>query len=97
MTKEYTSEIVVGIIGLASAISAWFLGGRQKTKLSDRDSITNGADKIVDISNKLLESLENLLKQERQHRLDCEKSLREQQRQIDQLKSEINNLKKMMQ
>jgi hypothetical protein len=43
-----TSEIIIGISGVVAASTAWFLGGKQVAKNSERDTLTKGADQIVE-------------------------------------------------
>lgn len=87
--KEHTAEIVVGTIGIVTTYVAWLLGGKQQTKNSKDDTLTRGADMIVESSQKLLQTLEKMLSEERQHRQSCEDSLRE-------MRAEIDELRKMM-
>jgi len=91
--KEYTSEIILIISGIVSAVTAWKLGGKQKMKATERQSLTKGADQIVDTSSKLLDRLELMLEQETQHRENCEKSLRQHEKLIADLRFEVNELK----
>lgn len=80
------SVIVTGVVGFVTTAVAWFLGGRQKAQNSTTDTIANGADKIVDTSNKLLDTLQMMLQEERQHRAKCEAG-------IEELRKEVNAIK----
>ena len=101
--KEYTTEIVIGITGIATTAAAWYFGGRQRTKVESDEVLTKGADKIVDTTNKLLDRLNVIVEEERQrtqeerkHRETCEASLREHKRLIDDLKKKVNALEKKL-
>jgi hypothetical protein len=101
--KEYYSEIAIATAGIITAAGAWFLGGRQKHKNHSDEVLTRGADQIVDTSNKLLETLQNLLneerervKEERTHRELCETSLLEHKRMIDGLSKKVKLLESKM-
>jgi predicted P-loop ATPase/GTPase len=65
--------------------------------------LTRGADQIVDTSNKLLETLQNLLSEERErvneerkHRELCETSLSQHKRMIDELSKKVKQLETKM-
>lgn len=94
--SETKVAIMTGITGLATTIIAWYYGGKQKAKSDSHDAITRGTDAIVDTSNKLLEMVQDMLNEERQHRASCEKSLTEHKTQIDQLADEIKELRKKL-
>jgi hypothetical protein len=101
--KEHLTEIVIGVTGVATTAAAWWFGGRQRNKVEKDDALTRGADQIVDTSNKLLSTLEALLKEERErvteertHREMCEASLGEHKRMIDELKRKVNALEKKL-
>jgi len=89
MTNEYTSEIVVGVVGVVTSTVAWVLGGKQNIKLSEQDTLTKGADQIVETSGKLLTTLEKMLTEERTHRGNCESELAELKRRIEELECKI--------
>lgn len=97
--KEYLTEIIIGTIGIATATTTWFLGGRQMTKNNNNETLVRGADSIVDSSNKLLDSLNSLVQQEtaraqteREHRENCEASLSKQRLLIDDLQRKLAKL-----
>jgi hypothetical protein len=97
--KEYITEIVIGTVGIATATTTWFLGGRQMSRNNQNETLVRGADSIVDSSNKLLNTLNNLVEQEtaraeveREHRINCETSLAQQRKLIDDLQLKIHNL-----
>jgi uncharacterized protein HemX len=97
--KEYYSEIAIATAGIITAGGAWFLGGRQQHKNHSDEVLTRGADQIVDTSNKLLETLQNLLteerarvKEERVHKQNCEDSLAEHKRMIEALSKKVKQL-----
>ncbi len=101
--KEYAGEIITGISGLAVAAGAWFMGGRQAARGKEKDSLTKGADQIVDSSNKLLQNLEKWLEMERQraeeerkHKETCEKALTEHKQLIDRLSRKLSALEKQI-
>ena len=87
--KEHAPEIVVATIGIVSTYVAWLLGGKQTAKNSKDDTLTRGADMIVESSQKLLQTLEKMLEEERQHRKSCEDSLREMKSQIDEMRAAL--------
>jgi len=97
--KEYYSDIAIATAGVITAAGAWFLGGRQKNKNHSDEVLTRGADQIVDTSNKLLETLQHLLqeernrvREEREHREMCEKSLKEHKDMIEVLNMKVKKL-----
>jgi ribosomal protein L7/L12 len=99
--NENLPIITTGVVGLVTTIAAWSLGGRHKARNEYSDSITAGTDKIVDTSKKLLETMEAMLEQERErvnverdHRELCESSLKEHKKLLDNLKREVEELKK---
>jgi len=98
----HLTEIVIGVTGVATTAAAWYFGGRQKNKNEKDDTLTRGADQIVDTSNKLLDMLNNLLteerertREERQHKQNCENSLAEHKLLIDDLKKKVDILEKI--
>jgi hypothetical protein len=91
--SETKVAIMTGITGLATTMIAWYYGGKQKAKTENQDAITRGTDAIVNTSNKLLEMVQDMLNEERQHRVSCEKSLQEHKSQLDQLAEEIKELR----
>jgi hypothetical protein len=101
--KEYYSDIAIATAGVITTAGAWFLGGRQKHKNASDEVLTRGADQIVDTSNKLLETLQNLLSEERErvneerkHRELCETSLSQHKRMIDELSKKVKQLETKM-
>lgn len=101
--KEYYSDIAIATAGVITTAGAWFLGGRQKHKNASDEVLTRGADQIVDTSNKLLETLQNLLSEERErvneerkHRELCETSLTQHKRMIDDLSKKVKQLETKM-
>jgi hypothetical protein len=87
--SAHTSEIIIGISGVIAASTAWFLGGKQVAKNSERDTLTKGADQIVETSGKLLLTLEKMLEEEREHKKNCENSLAELKLRLDQLERKL--------
>jgi uncharacterized protein Yka (UPF0111/DUF47 family) len=87
--KEHLPEIVIGIVGVATTSAAWLMGGRQRTKNEKDDTLTRGADQIVETSNKLLSTLQAMLDEERRHRQSCESKLDEFERKIKELEQRI--------
>lgn len=101
--KEHLTEIVIGITGVATTAAAWYFGGRQRTKVESDDVLMRGADSIVDTSNKLLETLKQMLEEERErtrveheHRQNCETLLKEHRKYIDELKRKVTQLEKKL-
>jgi peptidoglycan hydrolase CwlO-like protein len=101
--KEHIGEIVTGVVGIAAAAGAWFMGGRQAAKGAAKDTLTKGADQIVDSSNKLLQNLEkwldmerNRAEDERKHKESCEKALNEHKQMIDKLSRKLTALEKQI-
>ena len=103
MTKY---EIILSGVSLVTtsvaSVLAWKLGGKQRASNERADAITAGTDKIVDSSNKLLQRMDEMLVQEqervkveRDHREMCERELKEQKAMIEELRKEINKLKKV--
>lgn len=85
----HMTEIVVGVVGVATTATAWMLGGRQRTKNESDDTLTKGANQIVETSNNLLTTLQTMLSEERTHRQDCETKLRDLGIKIDELEKFI--------
>ena len=83
---NHTGIIVTGIIGVVTTATAWALGGKQKAQNDTTETIAKGADQIVDTSNKLLDTLQTMLQEERQHRAKCEAG-------IEELRKEVNAIK----
>ena len=99
------AEIGLSVLGVVSAsyniYLHWRLGGKQHASNSEKDTLTHGADRLIDSSNKLLEKMQQMLEQEiervnleRDHRELCEKALRDHQNQLDLLQREVADLKK---
>jgi coenzyme F420-reducing hydrogenase alpha subunit len=99
------AEIGLSVVGLVSAsyniYLHWRLGGKQQASNSEKDTLTHGADRLIDSSNKLLDKMQQMLEQEtervkveRDHRELCETALKEHQKQLDILKKEVEELKK---
>jgi hypothetical protein len=95
MTK---TELTLGVVTLVSSsiniLLMWKFGGKQSNNNTRADAITSGTDKIVDSTNKLLERMDYMLDQEREHREKCEHSLSEHAALIYDLRKEIELLKK---
>lgn len=101
LIQDNVGYIVTGGIGIVATIVSWRLGGRQT-------SLTDGTEKIVKTSNSLLTKMDEMLDQERQrfdqerehvkierdHRESCEKALSEHAKLIEELRNEIENIKK---
>jgi polyhydroxyalkanoate synthesis regulator phasin len=92
MSSGHSSEIAIAITGVVTSTTAWFLGGRQRAKADSTDTLTKGADQIVETSNKLLGRLDSMLEEERSHRAMCEKSLSEHKVMIDELNRKVKSL-----
>ncbi len=91
------AEIGLSVLGVVSAsyniYLHWRLGGKQQASNSEKDTLTHGADRLIDSSNKLLEKMQQMLEQEiervnleRDHREHCENSLKELREEIELLK-----------
>ncbi len=91
------AEIGLSVLGVASAsyniYLHWRLGGRQQAINSEKDTLTHGADRLIDSSNKLLDKMQLMLEQEtervnleRDHREHCENALKELREEIELLK-----------
>jgi serine phosphatase RsbU (regulator of sigma subunit) len=92
--------ITTGVVGVATSIAAWILGGKHHARNEFSNSLTEGTDKIVDSTKKLLERMEQMLEQEtervnierlrvneeREHRENCENALKEVRAEIELLK-----------
>jgi len=94
--KEYATEIATAIVALTGMAGSWFLGGKQASRNKTNDSLTKGADQIVDTSNKLLAKLEQISNDEREraesertHREICEKSLSVLTEKVEYLENKI--------
>lgn len=93
---EYQNQIIGAIVLVVTSYLAWILGGRQKSKNDTNDSITKGTDSLINTLEKLIEIANENIESERTHRLSCEKSLGEHKIMIDQLRKEIDQLKRKM-
>lgn len=93
---EYQNQIFGAIVLVVTSYVAWILGGRQKSRNDTNDSITKGTDTLINTLEKLIEIANQNIESERSHRLSCEKSLGEHKVMIDQLRKEINQLKKKL-
>jgi len=91
------AEIGLSVLGVVSAsyniYLHWRLGGKQEASNSEKDTLTHGADRLIDSSNKLLDKMQQMLEQEiervnleREHREHCETSLKELRKEIELLK-----------
>lgn len=92
--SDYKSEILISLAGIVTSITAWILGGKQSSKNQTKDTLTAGADRIVETSNKLLTRLEQMLDEETKHKENCEKSLKEHKRLINELRKKVENLER---
>lgn len=92
--NENLPAIITGVVGVVTTVTAWLMGGKQNAQAQKDDVITKGTDQIVETSNKLLQTLEQMLNEERSHRVNCENSLSEHKTLIDELRREVNQLKK---
>jgi len=86
----------------------WKFGGKQKESNERADAITVGTNRIVDGTDRLLDRMDKIIqqsddalaveklrtKEEKSHRELCEKALSEHQKQLDNLKKEVEELKK---
>jgi len=88
------TEIAIGITGLVATMAAWRFGGRQRAKNENTDAITKGTDQIVETSSKLLAKLDQMLDEEREHRIACETSLGEHKELIVNLTKKVAELEK---
>lgn len=104
---DYKTEILTGAIAvvttLVATISAYHYGGKQKNKngalsvRNDRyESISRGADTIVETSEKLLKNLYNLIEKEQKKTHDCELRLKKQDEKIELQEQRIEELEKRM-
>ena len=89
--KEHLSEIIITATGVMTTASAWMLGGRQKSKNETRDTLTRGADQLVDTSKKLLKIAEEAAKAERERTHECQKKLAELRNRVECLEKKLNN------
>jgi len=108
--KEYAAEIGLIIGGIITTAGGWFFGGKQASKGKTNETLTRGADQIVDTSNKLLEKLDQIATEERErtdierarteteraHKVSCEESLREHKKMINDLKKKVGKLEKII-
>jgi len=97
--KEYASEITLIVSGLMTTAGAWFLGGKQVSRNKTNETLTSGANQIVDTSKKLLETLERISEEEREkaevekrHKESCEKSLLEHKEMLNILDKKVKFL-----
>ena len=98
--KEHYAQIMLIIGGIITTITAWNLGGKQKHRNENTDSITKGTDSLIGSLEKLVKIMEeNLQKEvertqiEREHRDACEKSLASHKKMINELQKEVKLLK----
>jgi len=103
MIENYLSEILQITTAIIVTSLAWFFGGKQTSKRKTENTLTQGADQIVDTSQKLIETLDRYLsasrireKKERTHKETCEKSLKEHKIQINKLHRKVAKLEKFL-
>ena len=103
MIENYLSEILQITTAIIVTSLAWFFGGKQTSKRKTENTLTQGADQIVDTSQKLIETLDRYLsesrireKKERMHKETCEKSLKEHKIQINKLHRKVAKLEKFL-
>jgi uncharacterized protein Yka (UPF0111/DUF47 family) len=86
MSSENEVLIVGGVVTLATNALTWLLSKRKYSAETD-NVIAEGADKIVQTSNNLLEMIQLNLTEERNHRTKCEMKVSELEDRIKQLES----------
>jgi len=83
---EYTdNEIIIMSTGIVSTTIAWLLGGRQKANRQTMDSMTAGAEKLVESTLKMNSLIETHLENEQKAHKNCREE-------VDQLRKEFSAL-----
>jgi hypothetical protein len=86
MSSENSVLIVSGVVTLVTNALTWLLSKRKYSAETD-NVIADGADKIVQTSNHLLEMIQTNLNEERSHRTKCETKVMELEQRIKQLEN----------
>jgi hypothetical protein len=94
--KDHMSDIIIGVIGITTTATAWFLGGKQRSKNDKDDTLTKGANQIVETSNNLLSTIRGYWAEEREHRISCEEALRKSDQRIDELERKLEQLENII-
>lgn len=74
---NYESEIIVAAAGLITTAVGWILGGHQKSKRDGAQMIGDGAEKLIQTSQGLLDYLEKQRRIADTKTSDCEGKLQE--------------------
>jgi hypothetical protein len=85
VTKAWT-EIVLIIAGLSGTIAAWNYGKKQQNKRDDMDSITEGADRVIKMSDVLLQQIKADWDKDRAERHNCERRMIEFEMEMAEMK-----------
>lgn len=88
MTDESSALIIGGVVTVATNAVTWILSKRRYTAETD-NVIADGADKIVDTSNKLLEMIKQNLEEERAHRSACETKVEGLEKRLKELENRL--------
>jgi ornithine cyclodeaminase/alanine dehydrogenase-like protein (mu-crystallin family) len=88
-----TTQLIIASSGILTTVSAWILGGRKKAKIDSLTIVSDGADKLVDSTLKLVDRLEQYLSEEKQHTNKCEERLKIQDDKIQELQDIVKNAK----
>lgn len=80
------NEVIIAAAGIATTAASWFMGAKQRSKNESHDTLTKGANQIVETTNKLLEMAQRAYEEERQHRASCEQQLKELRQEIAEIK-----------
>lgn len=88
MTDDSSAIIIGGVITVATNAVTWIMSKRRYTAETD-NVIADGADKIVDTSNKLLEMIKQNLEEERAHRSACELKVESLEKRLKELERRL--------
>jgi hypothetical protein len=93
---EYKTELLALISTVVAGWLGWRFGGKQTAKVAEKDSLTRGADQIVDTSGKLLDLLKSALEEERLRKEAEEKLKLEEQQHRNHCEAELIKVNKKL-
>jgi vacuolar-type H+-ATPase subunit I/STV1 len=88
---EYSNEIVISSVGAIATGIAYVVGAHKRAKSKQVDSVTDGAQKVVDSSLRLLKMVETNLQAEQDHRERCERQVEALTKQIKDIRRQIHS------
>lgn len=74
---NYENEIIIGAAGLMTTAAGWLLGGRQTSRRKNTTIIADGAAKLIETGQGLLDYVQKERDAEAAHKTECQKALQE--------------------